>query len=162
MWIEGNNDAIVAVDDNLSVGEGETTGNLWAQMVSNEIDPDGSIHWHEILSVGTAGTQGIVTFDASNRSVTYSAANLDLAPGETLVDSFTYTVDDSFGAVDTATVYVTVTGTANGGFTTSMSSGQESILSAFVGGAGGSHLDDAEFASFPAMQEMLVADAIVA
>ena len=164
MWIEGNNDDIVAVDDNVAIAEGGTTGNLWSTMVSNEIDPDGSIHWHEILSVGTAGTQGIVTFDASNRSVTYSAANLDLAPGETFVDSFTYTVDDSFGAVDTATVYVTVTGTANGAATMSMSSGNEALMSAFVGGAGGSHLDDAEFASFPSMQmqEVLVSDAVVA
>lgn len=166
MVIEGNNDAIIAVDDNVTLDEGQTTGNLWAQMVSNEIDPDGSVHWHEILSVGTAGTQGIVTFDASSRSVTYSAANLDLAPGETLVDSFTYTVDDSFGAVDTATVYVTVTGTANGGFTASMSSGQEALLSAFLPMGGGmSHIDDSDFASFPAMQDMpqmLVADSVVA
>ena len=164
MWIEGNNDDIVAVDDNVAVGEGQTTGNLWAQMVSNEIDPDGSVHWHQILSVGTAGTQGVVTFDASNRSVTYSAANLDLAPGETLVDSFTYTVDDSFGSVDTATVYVTVTGTADGGFTASMASGQEALLSAFLPMAGGlSHIDDDAFASFPAMHDMpqmLVADSV--
>ena len=161
LWIEGNNDAIIAVDDNISMEEGATTGNLWSQMVSNEIDPDGSVHWHEILSVGTAGTQGIVTFDPVSRSVTYSAANLDLAPGETLVDSFTYTVDDSFGATDTATVYVTVTGTAGGG--ASMSMGGEAILSAFLpAGAGGSHLDDSDFASFPAMQEMLVSDAVVA
>jgi hypothetical protein len=55
-----------------------------------------------------------------------------------------------------------VTGTANGGVTTSMVSGQESIMSSFVGGAGGSHLDDSEFASFPAIQEMLVSDAVVA
>ncbi|HYG49104.1 MAG TPA: Ig-like domain-containing protein [Allosphingosinicella sp.] len=163
MVIEGNNDAIIAVDDNVALGEGETTGNLWAQMVSNEIDPDGSVHWHEILSVGTAGTQGVVTFDAANRSVTYSAANLDLAPGETIVDSFTYTVDDSFGATDTATVYVTVTGAANGGATTSMSSGNEALLSAFLPAGGGmSHLDDSEFASFTAIQEILVADAVVA
>jgi VCBS repeat-containing protein len=126
MWIEGNNDAIVAVDDQVAIGEGQATGNLWSTMVSNEIDPDGSIHWHEILSVGTAGTQGVVTFDAGNRSVTYSAANLDLDPGEVLVDSFTYVVDDSFGAVDTGTVFVTVTGNADGSFSTSMAPAFES------------------------------------
>ena len=146
LWIEGNNDDIVAVDDNVSVAEGQTTGNLWMTMVSNEIDPDGSIHWHEILSVGTAGTQGVVTFDAGNRSVTYSAANLDLDPGETLVDSFTYVVDDSFGAVDTGTVFVTVTGNADGSFSASMTP-------AFDGGA--------VFAMMPPA-ELLLAGACIA
>lgn len=126
MVIEGVNDAIVAVDDNVAIGEGETSGNLWEQLVANEIDPDGSPLWHEILSVGTAGTLGTVSFDASSRTVTYSAANLDLAPGETLVDSFTYVVDDSFGAVDTGTVFVTVTGNADGSFSASMAPAVES------------------------------------
>jgi len=120
MVIEGNNDDIVAVDDHVAIGEGQATGNLWSTMVSNEIDPDGSPFWHEILSVGTAGTQGAVSFDASSRTVTYSAAGIDLAPGETLVDSFTYVVDDSYGAVDTGTVFVTVTGNADGSFSASM------------------------------------------
>ena len=161
MVIEGNNDAIIAVDDNVAVGEGESTGNLWSTMVANEIDPDGSVHWHEILSVGTAGTQGVVTFDAGNRSVTYSAAGIDLAPGETLVDSFTYTVDDSFGATDTATVYVTVTGAAGGGASAAMAWG-EPLPSAFLPAGGMSHVADDAFASFPSMQEMLVADAPIA
>lgn len=169
MVIEGRNDNIIAVDDNVALGEGQTTGNLWSTLVANDIDPDGSPNWSQIRSVGTEGTQGIVTFDAANRSVTYSAAGIDLAPGETLVDSFTYVVDDNIAgsAPDTATVYVTVTGAAGGGVSTSMSGG-ESIMAAFVGGAGGSHLDDGEFASFPsmqamqAMQEILVADSVVA
>lgn len=162
MRIEGNNDAIVAVDDNVAVGEGQTTGNLWSTMVANEVDPDGSVHWHEILAVGTAGTQGVVTFDAGNRSVTYSAAGIDLAPGETLVDSFTYTVDDSYGATDTATVYVTVTGGAGGGFSASMAIGGDLLPSAFLPAGGLSHLADDAFASFRAIQEMLVADAPIA
>ncbi|HEY0132285.1 MAG TPA: Ig-like domain-containing protein, partial [Allosphingosinicella sp.] len=162
--VEGVNDQIVAVDDAFAVGEGQTSVNLWKAIVSNEIDPDGSIHSNRILEVGTEGTQGLVSFDASSRTLTYSAANIDLAPGETMTDSFTYVVTDGWGSQDTATVFVTVTGAAGGGAMTSMSGG-ESIMSAFVGGAGGSHLDDAEFASFPsmqAMQEMLVADAVIA
>lgn len=146
MWIEGNNDAIVAVDDQVAIGEGQATGNLWSQLVSNEIDPDGSPNWHEILSVGTAGTQGLVSFDGYNRTLTYSAANLDLAPGETLVDSFTYVVDDSFGAVDTGTVFVTVTGNADGSFSASMAP-------AFEGAAGLGLMPPAE---------MLMADACIA
>jgi VCBS repeat-containing protein len=133
MVIEGNNDAIVAVDDHVAIGEGQTSGNLWSTMVSNEIDPDGSPNWHEILSVGTAGTQGIVTFDASTRSVTYSAAGIDLAPGQTLVDSFTYVVDDSFGAVDTGTVFVTVTGNSDGSFSASMAPAFEGAGASLAG-----------------------------
>jgi VCBS repeat-containing protein len=165
MVILGQNDDGIAVDDNVALGEGQSTGNLWSTLVGNDIDPDGSPNWMHIRSVGTAGTQGTVTFDAATRSVTYSAAGIDLAPGQTLVDSFTYVVDDNSGAPDTATVYVTVTGAAGGGVTTSMASGNEAILSAFVGGAGGSHVDDSEFASFPSMQsmqEMLVTDAVIA
>jgi VCBS repeat-containing protein len=165
MVILGQNDDVIAVDDNVALGEGQSTGNLWSTLVGNDIDPDGSPNWMHIRSVGTAGTQGTVTFDAANQSVIYSAAGIDLAPGQTLVDSFTYVVDDNSGAPDTATVYVTVTGAAGGGVMTSMSSGNEAVLSAFIGGAGGSHADDSEFASFPAMQsmqEMLVADAVVA
>ena len=162
MVIEGNNDAIIAVDDKVALGEGQTTGNLWSTMVSNEIDPDGSVHWHEILAVGTAGTQGMVTFDADNRSVTYSAKGIDLAPGETLVDSFTYIVDDSYGSTDTATVYVTVIGAAGGGVSASMMGGEPLLPSAFLPAGGLSHLDDDAFASFPSMQEMLMTDAPIA
>ena len=79
--IQGNNDEIVAVDDHVAVGEGQTTGNLWDTMVVNEIDPDSGPNSREILSVGTAGTQGVVIFDAETDSVTYSAAGIDLAPG---------------------------------------------------------------------------------
>ena len=162
MVILGQNDSVIAVDDNVALGEGQSTGNLWSTLVGNDIDPDGSVNWMQIRSVGTAGTQGTVTFDAATQSVTYSAAGIDLAPGETLVDSFTYVVDDNVtgSTPGTATVYVTVTGGAGGGVLTSMSGG-EPILSAFAGGAGGSHLDDA-FAGFSPMQEMLVADSVVA
>jgi VCBS repeat-containing protein len=161
--IEGINDQIVGVDDSFAVGEGQTSVNLWKSIISNEVDPDGSIHSHRILEVGTEGTQGQVSFDAFTRTLTYSAAGIDLAPGETMTDSFTYVVTDGWGSQDTATVFVTVTGGPNGGASASM--GGESIMSAFVGGAGGSHVDDSDFASFPSMQsmqEMLVADAVIA
>jgi hypothetical protein len=102
--------------------------------------------------------------DTFKQTLTYSAAGIELAPGETRTDSFSYTVTDGWGSSDTATVTVTITGAPDGGTSMAMAGG-ESILSAFAGGAGGSHLDDAEFASFPSMQsmqEMLVTDAVVA
>jgi VCBS repeat-containing protein len=153
MVIEGVNDDIVAVDDHVSVGEGQATGNLWTTLISNEIDPDGWVDsGREILSVGTAGTQGVVSFDPVTRTVSYSAAGIDLAPGQTLTDSFTYTVEDGWGSEDSATVFVTVTGGgAAAGFTTAMASAFEP--------AGG-----ADFAALGMHQppEMLVADLPIA
>jgi VCBS repeat-containing protein len=122
MYIIGRNDDIIAVDDEVAVAEGQTSGNLWSVLVGNDIDPDDSVNTHQIRSVDTTGTLGSVTYDPSTRTVVYSAAGIDLAPGETITDSFTYTVSDSaFGVTDTGTVTVTVTG-----------SGASSLLSAFL------------------------------
>ncbi|HEX8448158.1 MAG TPA: Ig-like domain-containing protein [Allosphingosinicella sp.] len=160
MVIEGENDQIVAVDDNVSVGEGATTGNLWTSLISNEIDPDSSNASRRIVSLDTTGTDGTVFLDTFKHTLTYSAAGIDLAPGETRTDTFTYTVTDGWGSSDTATVTVTITGGPDGG--ASMAGG-DSLMSAFLpNGAGMSHIDDSAFAGFPSMQEMLVGDAVVA
>jgi VCBS repeat-containing protein len=137
MVIEGNNDDIVAVDDAVSIAEGQTSSNLWSSLISNEIDPDGGAPEREILGVGTAGTQGVVSFDAATRTVTYSAAGIDLAPGQTMTDSFTYEVEDGWGSTDTATVFVTVTAAAGGGAMTSLAGGESSMLAAFAPAGGG-------------------------
>jgi VCBS repeat-containing protein len=130
--IEGVNDDIVAVDDAVSVGEGQATGNLWSTLIANEIDPDGwADSGREILSVGTAATQGVVSFDPVTRTLTYSAAGIDLAPGQTITDSFTYTVEDGWGSEDIATVTVTVTGHADGSVSAAMGGG-ESLMAAFA------------------------------
>jgi VCBS repeat-containing protein len=134
MAISGVNDQIVAVDDAVAISEGGTSGNLWATLLGNDVDPDSGVNGRRIQSVDTAGTQGTVTLTKS--ALTYSAAGIDLAEGETITDSFTYTVNDGWGSVDTATVTVTVTGTANGGASVAMSEGpsgdSQSILSAFL------------------------------
>lgn len=162
MIIEGQNDQIVAVDDLVVVGEGATTGNLWTSLISNEIDPDSGVASRRIVSLDTTGTEGTLVMDTFTRTLTYSAANIDLAPGETRTDTFSYTVTDGWGSSDTATVTVTITGGPNGGASTSMAGG-EAILSAFLPVGGGmSHIDDSDFASFPSMQEMLVADSAIA
>jgi VCBS repeat-containing protein len=162
MVIQGINDAIVAVDDNVALGEGETTGNLWTSLISNEIDPDSGVASRRIVSVDTNGTEGTVVMDAFTRTLTYSAAGIDLAPGETRTDSFSYTVTDGWGSSDTATVYVTVTGAADGSFSASMVGGEPLLPAAFLPAGGLSHIADDAFASYPAMQDMLVADAAVA
>ena len=161
MVIDGQNDQIVAVGDVVAVGEGATTGNLWTSLISNEIDPDSSVASRRITSVDTNGTDGIVVMDAFTRTLTYSAAGIDLAPGETRTDTFSYTVTDGWGSSDTATVTVTITGGEGGGASMAMS-GDQSIMSAFLPVGGLSHIADDAFASFPAIQEMLVTDAPIA
>ncbi|HEX8572789.1 MAG TPA: Ig-like domain-containing protein [Allosphingosinicella sp.] len=158
MIIQGVNDAIVAVDDQVAIGEGQTTGNLYSTLVSNEIDVDGSANSSRILSVGTGATLGTVSFDPSSRTVTYSAAGIDLAPGETLVDSFTYVVEDGFHASDTATVYVTVTGAAGGSASASMS---DPLISAFLP-AGSSGGDDMPTFDMAQAEMLLGVDAYIA
>jgi VCBS repeat-containing protein len=164
MVVYGINDEIVAVDDAVAVGEGATTGNLWTALISNDQDIESGLASKRIVSLDTTGTEGTLVLDTFKQTLTYSAEGIDLAPGETRTDTFSYTVTDGWGSSDTATVTVTITGGEGGGASMAMAGG-ESIMSAFVGGAGGSHLDDAEFASFPSMQgmqEMLVADSVIA
>ena len=62
---------------------------------------------------------GTVTYDPDGASAAISG----LQPGQSVVDTFTYTITDSNGQVSTATVSVTVTGelvvvTPNSGLTT--------------------------------------------
>ena len=110
--VTGVNDAPDAVNDTASVNEDATTSNLHASLLSNDTDVD---HGHvlDIASVNTAGTIGTVYFDDASNTLTYAAdaASQDaLKVGETMTDTFTYTVEDEYGATDTATVTVTVTG----------------------------------------------------
>ena len=132
MTVEGVNDQIVAVNDAVAVGEGATTGNLWTALVSNEIDPDSSVATRRIVSLNTTGTLGTLTMDALTQTLTYSAAGIDLAPGETRNDTFTYTVSDSAGAFDTATVTVTITGGEGEGAGPARGGDGVVILGAFV------------------------------
>jgi hypothetical protein len=98
--------------------------------------------------------------DAFTRTLTYSAAGIDLAPGETRTDTFTYTMTDGWGSSDSATVTVTITGGPAGGATMTMAGG--SPMAAFLPtDADMSHVDGG-FAGLPAMQEMLVADTVIA
>ena len=65
-----------------------------------------------------SGTYGTVTIN-SDGSYTYTLDNTDaqtnaLAQGESVTDVFSYTVTDEFGATDTATLTITITGTNDG------------------------------------------------
>lgn len=110
------NEAPAAGNDSAAVNEDATTPNLWTQLLANDSDPDDGDSL-TITAVNTTGTRGSVLFDPGTQSLRYVADHDsfdDLDPGETYVDSFTYTVTDEGGLTSTATVSVTVTGIADG------------------------------------------------
>ena len=111
---------------------------MWNLLLGNDSDPDPE-DVLAIASVDDSGTAGSLVFNAATQSLVY-VADADafdaLAPGETVVDSFAYTVTDPDGLTSTATVSVTVTGIADGisasggnGKDTLTGTGGEDILS---------------------------------
>ena len=115
--VTGTNDAPVAVDDTGSVNEDATLTVNQANGVvdSNDTDLDG-----DTLTVSDArtevGTYGTLVL-AADGSYTYAAntpAANALAAGETVTDTFSYTISDGNGGTDTADLVITVTGTNDG------------------------------------------------
>ncbi|HET9638589.1 MAG TPA: cadherin domain-containing protein [Allosphingosinicella sp.] len=114
--VDDVNEAPTAVGDSVAVDEDATTGNLWNLLLGNDSDPDSGTTL-SIASVDGSGTLGSLIFDPGTQTLRYVADNdaFDaLAPGQTAVDTFTYTVTDGGGLTSTATVSVTVTGVADG------------------------------------------------
>jgi VCBS repeat-containing protein len=112
VFVGGTNDAPVAQDDALSVISGGAATSLWTKLLANDLDADAG-QYHGITEVDATGALGRVAFNAATRSLTYYAdtdALDDLAPGQTVVDHFTYTMVDGMGATSQASVSVTVTG----------------------------------------------------
>ncbi|HEX8468866.1 MAG TPA: cadherin domain-containing protein [Allosphingosinicella sp.] len=110
------NEAPVAAADSIAVNEDASTGNLWSLLLGNDSDPD-SGSTLSIASVSGSGTLGSLVFDPATQSLRYVADHDSfdaLAPGQTAVDTFTYTVTDAGGLTSSATVSVTVTGVADG------------------------------------------------
>jgi VCBS repeat-containing protein len=110
--ILGVNDDPEAGDDALSIGAGVSTGNLWSLLQANDSDIDYGQRL-TIEGVDLNGLKGRVTFDEVTHSVVYHADTaeiLALAPGQTLMDHFTYTLRDEDGATSVAEVTVTVNG----------------------------------------------------
>ena len=116
LFIQAPNEAPVANDDAIAVDEDATSDNLWDLLLANDTDIDlgDSV---TIQSVDGAGTLGSLIFDPATQSLRY-VADADafdaLAPGQTLVDRFSYTITDEDGLTSTANVEVTVTGVADG------------------------------------------------
>jgi VCBS repeat-containing protein len=123
------NEAPGAQGDTITVDEDATGGNLWAQLLGNDSDPDAGDQL-TISAVTGSGTLGSLIFDPATQTLRYVADNdaFDaLAPGAVATDSFTYTVSDRNGLTSTATVNVAVTGIADG-VSTNGGNGDDSLL----------------------------------
>ena len=119
-----------AVADAVTTSEDDATV---IDVLANDSDPDQDVL--SIIGLNTAETLGTVTTDGSTVLYDPSGAFDYLAPGETATDTFVYTIDDGYGAVDSNVVTVTVTGV--GEVSTTLTAG-------FDGGVDGfTYVDDA-------------------
>lgn len=105
------NQAPVAEDDTVDARLGITLGSF--NMLDNDSDPDGDPI--QVVGFSYLGAGSLSVF--SDGQFAYTPA-----PGFTGTDTFTYTIADSFGAMDSATVFLdvgqqptVVSGTAMGG-----------------------------------------------
>lgn len=108
--VSDRNEAPTAVADIVNIAEDATTSNLYATLLSNDIDPDAG-DTKNIIAVNTTGTKGTVSFNQNTQNLTYTASSFNsLSQGQTATDSFIYTLKDSQGLQSTTTVNITVTG----------------------------------------------------
>jgi VCBS repeat-containing protein len=131
--VTGVNDAPVAGNDTGAAIEtggtanGTAGSNATGNVLSNDADPDGIL---TVTTVRTGATEGSGTAGTVGQALTgsYGALTLNadgsysyvinnantavqaLAPGQTLSESFNYTVGDSGGLTDSAVLTVTITG----------------------------------------------------
>ncbi len=102
--------AYVILSSNYVANEDATA--LIGNVLANDSDPDGDTL--TVTAVDAVSAQGAAVAIASNGTFTYNpagAATLQaLSAGQTIQDTFTYTVSDGNGGTDTAIVTVTVTG----------------------------------------------------
>uniref|UniRef100_UPI003727AC40 tandem-95 repeat protein n=1 Tax=Yoonia sp. R2-816 TaxID=3342638 RepID=UPI003727AC40 len=111
------NDAPVATDDVVQsptpITEDVVTLIGTATLLANDSDIDGDAL--TVTAVSATSTHGAALTLNTNGTISYDPTGVDdvraLAEGQTLKDTFTYTVDDGNGGENTATVSVVVHGT---------------------------------------------------
>ncbi|HZL96004.1 MAG TPA: Ig-like domain-containing protein, partial [Vicinamibacterales bacterium] len=106
-----SNAAPTALDDAATIDEDSALTIAAPRLLANDTDPD----QHDVLTVKGAdalSTLGVAVVVGADGSITYDSGDLfqNLADGESIADSFDYTITDLGGATATASVQVTVTG----------------------------------------------------
>ncbi|WP_197355746.1 Ig-like domain-containing protein [Aureliella helgolandensis] len=99
------NDAPVASDDNFSIDE-ETSDNQLDVLVNDNGGPEEAADTINVTAVGTPDQGGTVSIATDGQSLLYTPADGFLG-----TETFTYTVTDSGGLTDTATVTIEVEAT---------------------------------------------------
>ena len=104
------NAAPVAADDSFSVYEDGGPANIPVTMLlANDSDPDaGDVV--SVIAVGESSIGAVVGLEDGAVAYDIGARFQELAAGETLQDSFSYTVTDAMGETSTATVNVQIVG----------------------------------------------------
>ncbi len=112
LFINGVNDAPVAVDDSgMGFATDEDTAFTTANVLSNDYDPDMGDTFSVTAFDGTSTAGALITSNGDG-TFNYDPNGLFeyLAVGETATDTFTYTITDNNGAMDTATVTIEIAG----------------------------------------------------
>ena len=115
------NDAPIAADDHFTVRENDMLINLPPGILNNDYDPDLDVFPTNLASdvldlngyddVSIKGASVTVNADGSfTYDPTGSTSLTTLADGEYVLDSFKYSIVDSKGLTDNATVFINVTG----------------------------------------------------
>jgi len=110
LYLDGRNNQVLALDDVAATDEDTALTLTFDDLLANDTDFDGDTL--TIARVDALSSLGAV-ISVVDGTVVYSPAGVfdALKEGETVTDTFTYTVDDGRGGSTTATVSVTVTGT---------------------------------------------------
>lgn len=108
-YLDGRNNAVLARDDAGATDENAPLTFTDAALISNDRDVDGDTV--TVTGVSATSARGAAV-TLQNGVVTYTQGSLfdHLQAGESITDTFTYTVSDGRGGTDTATVTVTING----------------------------------------------------
>ena len=111
--LNGANNEVIAVDDDVATNEGEA---VTFNVLENDLDIDrdflGLVEGFEIVSIDDSAILGSLTFNAQTGEVTYDSEDAfqSLGRGDQTTEAFTYVVTDNRGATSTATATITITG----------------------------------------------------
>jgi VCBS repeat-containing protein len=110
--VQGVNDNPTAEDDAGSTDQDSVLTASVPGVLGNDADLDGDTL--QVTDYDTTSTQGAAVVVNANGSYTYDPTGSDalqaLATGDSVVDTFAYTIGDGNGGSDTATVRITVRG----------------------------------------------------